>query len=278
MKFYKRWPGDITIKTGHLTPAQFGCYDRLLDHYYSTEKAVPASGVYSVCRAVTKADQVACDQVLAEFFELTPEGWIQQRAAEEIADAQPRIKAAKENGKLGGRPAREKPNGLSDETQGEIKSAVSAKASHEPDSSLRSENPPLPPSGWAFDRWWAAWPETGNKVAQDQCRRRWIRMGLDGELDLLLDAVERAKASQAWKDGLIPAPLTWLKQKRWLAPVTTDEGKFWAESRSGVEAMGEKLGLGRWDQAAFERSDGEDWLQYRARVFRAAGLTPRKAA
>ena len=31
MKFYKRFPGDIDIKTGDLTLVEFGAYDRLLD-------------------------------------------------------------------------------------------------------------------------------------------------------------------------------------------------------------------------------------------------------
>jgi uncharacterized protein YdaU (DUF1376 family) len=42
VNFYKRFIGDIQAKTGALSLAEFGAYDRLLDHYYSTEKAVPA--------------------------------------------------------------------------------------------------------------------------------------------------------------------------------------------------------------------------------------------
>ncbi len=117
MKFYKRFPGDIQIKTGHLTPAEFGCYDRLLDHYYATESAIPDGRAYSICRAVTKADRGAVDRVLAEFFMSTGDGWVQQRAEEMIAEAQPRIEAAKQNGKKGGRP-KSKPTGFFDETHG----------------------------------------------------------------------------------------------------------------------------------------------------------------
>lgn len=48
MKFYKRFPSDIQIKTGHLSPAEFGCYDRLLDHYYATEVPLPANRCYGM--------------------------------------------------------------------------------------------------------------------------------------------------------------------------------------------------------------------------------------
>lgn len=140
------------------------------------------------------------------------------------------------------------------------------------------KNPPHPPTGGAFDRWWSEWPNTPNKVAQDQCRSRWGRMSLDGEIETILAAVARAKDSQAWKDGLIPAPLTWLRQSRWLAPVTADECKPWTESRSGIEAMGAKLGIGAWDRDAWEKGRGGiDWATYSARVFKAAGIPPRAA-
>lgn len=128
MKFYKRYCGDITAKTGHLTPAEMGCYDRLLDHYYATEAPIPDGRAYSVCRAVTKADKDAADRVLREFFELTDRGWVQQRTEEEIADALPRIQAARENGKKGGRPRKEKPSAKPTGFSGETDPAPDRKA------------------------------------------------------------------------------------------------------------------------------------------------------
>jgi hypothetical protein len=45
----------------------------------------------------------------------------------------------------------------------------------------------------------------------------------------------------------------------------------WRETRSGIEGKGESLGLGKWDQAAFERGlGGETFQQYRQRVEQAA--------
>ena len=140
MKFYKRFPGDIGIKTGHLTMAEFGAYDRLLDHYYATECPLPANRCYGIARALTAADRAAVDRVLGEFFVLTGAGWEQQRAEEVIAEALPRIEAARENGKKGGRPRKEKPTGFSNETQDGTKGDYFQKTSHKPDtsSSLRS--------------------------------------------------------------------------------------------------------------------------------------------
>lgn len=133
MNFYKRFIGDITAKTGGLSLARMGAYDRLLDHFYSTEQPIPTDEVYSICRAMCKADRNDVDAVLERFWDKTPEGYVQAKAEEMIAKARPLIEAARENGKKGGRPRKpktqEKPSGLQnnnpDGTQQEPRSKAS---------------------------------------------------------------------------------------------------------------------------------------------------------
>jgi len=116
VNFYKRFIGDIQAKTGGLTLAEFGAYDRLLDHYYSTEQPVPADEVYRICRAMSASERGATDKVLSKFFELGEGGYTQSKADEVIAKALPLIEAARANGKKGGRPPKPKtqtePSGL----------------------------------------------------------------------------------------------------------------------------------------------------------------------
>lgn len=106
MNFYKRFIGDIQKKTGHLSMAEFGAYDRLLDHYYALEKPLPllASDCYRICRAMVKSERDAVDRVLREFFMRTNAGYVHERAEEAMADAQIKIEANRLNGKKGGRP------------------------------------------------------------------------------------------------------------------------------------------------------------------------------
>lgn len=143
------------------------------------------------------------------------------------------------------------------------------------------EEPPPPPAaaGGAFDRFWSSWPTHPRKVGRDQCRRKWAGKGCDAIADQVLAAVEAAKASTAWrKDGgeFIPSPLVWLNQARWEAPTEAQAAAqaaatTWQDTRSGIEAKGEELGIGRWDQDAFEYGRGEPWPHYQRRVFDAAG-------
>ena len=143
MNFYKRFIGDIQAKTGGLTLAEFGAYDRLLDHYYSTEKPVPTDEVYRICRAMSAPERAAVDKVLSKFFDLGADGYTQGKADEVIAKAQPLIEAARANGKKGGRPRKENPDETQrvsgknpDETQGEPSAKASQSQSQTP--SLRS--------------------------------------------------------------------------------------------------------------------------------------------
>lgn len=109
MNFYKRFIGDITAKTGGLSMSRMGAYDRLLDHYFSTEQPIDPEEVYSICRSMNKQERTDVDHILARFWTLTPQGYTQSKADEVIAKALPLIEAARANGKKGGRPKKENP-------------------------------------------------------------------------------------------------------------------------------------------------------------------------
>lgn len=78
--------GDWATKCSHLSLIETAVYFRLLCRYYVTEAALPADHV-ELCRitgARRKSDRQAVDAVMAEFFELTEDGYRQSRADEEI--------------------------------------------------------------------------------------------------------------------------------------------------------------------------------------------------
>lgn len=134
MNYWPRWISAIRKRTMHLSLAQMGAYDRLLDHYYAEEKPLPGS-LEACCRiagAVTKAEREAVASVLAEFFTLEGAGYSNTRAEEEIALALPKIAAAQANGKRGGRPKKpkEKPNGFPPGNPPATQDEPTAKAPH----------------------------------------------------------------------------------------------------------------------------------------------------
>lgn len=116
MNYYEHHLGDYARDTGHLTMLEHGAYRILLDRYYSTEQGIPAAQAYRYARARTDEEREAVDNVLQEFFELVDGVWIHHRVEREIEQARKRITAAQENGKKGGRPRKQKPDGLEHET------------------------------------------------------------------------------------------------------------------------------------------------------------------
>lgn len=116
MNYYERHLGDYAKDTAHLSMLEHGAYNLLLDRYYGTEQGIPIDQAHRVARARSRDEKAAVDVVLNEFFTLTDGVWVNKRAEQEIVSAQGRINAAKENGKKGGRPKKEK-SGSASETQ-----------------------------------------------------------------------------------------------------------------------------------------------------------------
>lgn len=131
MHYYSFNIKDFSSHTAHLTLEEECVYRRLLDHYYDTEKPIPTE-TKSVIRRLRLGSYVSeFEQVLSEFFTLEDDGYHNYRADIEIAAYQNKANAARENGKKGGRP----PKNKGQKTQ-PVKSAnqikTSAKANQEP--------------------------------------------------------------------------------------------------------------------------------------------------
>ena len=108
MNYYERYCGDYQRDTAHLSLAEHGAYTMLLDTYFSVEKPLPSDlpSLYRVCRAMTRLEQQAVKSVVDQFFPVSPADGFRhnQRADREIAKARPKIEAARNNGRKGGRP------------------------------------------------------------------------------------------------------------------------------------------------------------------------------
>jgi uncharacterized protein YdaU (DUF1376 family) len=78
--------GDYLSATRHLSWVEDGAFRRLLDVYYTTEKALPLElkQVWRLVLATTEDQREAVETVLVEFFEKTEAGWVNRRADAEI--------------------------------------------------------------------------------------------------------------------------------------------------------------------------------------------------
>lgn len=253
MNYYERYMGDYQRDTGHLSLAEHGAYNVLLDTYYSTEQPLAADmdRLFRICRAMSRAEQDAVRAVVDEFFPLADDGLRHNvRADSEIARARPKMEAARTNGMRGGRPRKnptetqqkpsgfldrnpvgseQKPNGNPTETQQE----PSTKAP-QPHTPTPKEKPPKPPGAVApgFGEFWALWPR---KTAKAAAEKAWAKLAPDELLRARISRAVREHAlSEDWrKEGgrFIPHAATWLNGRRWedeLPMASSGEPKPWA--------------------------------------------------
>jgi len=99
MHYYQFNIGDYISHTRHLTLTEDGIYRRLLDAYYLSERPLN-SGIASVARQINARDyEHEVKEILAEFFQLTDQGWINLRADAEIAKYHSKSEQASKAGK-----------------------------------------------------------------------------------------------------------------------------------------------------------------------------------
>lgn len=106
MNFFKLYIGDYQRDTAHLSIAEHGAYLLMIQHYCATEKPLPTGkALYRMLRAQSKIEHDAIDAVAAEFWRLSGDGLVNDRAAVEIekshaqAEANRRVAEAREEKK-----------------------------------------------------------------------------------------------------------------------------------------------------------------------------------
>jgi len=233
LNFYKRYPADYQRKTARLTLAQHGAYTLLLDELYATETPLPAdlNELYRICRAMSKPEQEAVRTVAEQFFPIGEDGLRHnRRAAKEIVEAGPAMKAARENGGKGGRPKKPKENpvGFRNENPDGNPLGFENGTQDEPNSKppqnseLREEkeNPPNPPVGGCpgFAEFWGYWPKNRRKGGRGVCEQHWRKQRLEAQAEAILAHVKAMARSEDWtkENGqYVPAPIVYLRAKKW---------------------------------------------------------------
>lgn len=279
MNYYERHLGDYAKDTAHLTMLEHGAYSLLLDRYYATEKGIPDEQIYRICRARTKEEKKSCLSVLQEFFFLENGVWRHGRVEEEIEKATRRINAAKENGRNGGRPKKEKtvtqekpggfPVGSENETQEKAYQAPSTKH-HTPDSKQVNQ----PPVGNLTT-------VGGGGISPGELTKPMVKAGIrcnPGHPDILAlaaagctpETVQAAIAEAKLTKPSPPQGYVVAILKRWQSEPTVAPGNApnapakvkgsppWWASEAGIKAEGNRLGM--------TPRPGEDWNQFKGRI------------
>jgi uncharacterized protein YdaU (DUF1376 family) len=100
MNYFELHIGDYQKKTAHLSLAEHGAYQLMMQIFYATESPLPEGKVlYRMLRAESKAERSAIDSIVAQFWEKTRAGLVNGRASRELAGYQEFIEKQRAAGK-----------------------------------------------------------------------------------------------------------------------------------------------------------------------------------
>lgn len=85
----------------------------------------------------------------------------------------------------------------------------------EPSEPIGCHEPTVQSGEGRFPEFWAAWPRSERKVDRKKCLAKWRRSRLDARADAIIAHVIASRATQKWRDGYEPAPMTYLNGERW---------------------------------------------------------------
>lgn len=211
LNYYAFHIGDYASHTRHLSLMEDLAYRRLLDLYYTTERALNGSSTDVARRIGMIVELASVEYVLSEFFDALEDGsgFKNKRCDEEIEKFNAKKLQASQAGKvsaerrLNGRSTGVQPTNPNNQEPNKTKNLTPSRASR---SGLNG----------AFQKFWDSYPR---KKSKGDAEKAWIKIKPDEQLhDRILDALERAKTSADWqKDGgqFIPYPASWLNAKGW---------------------------------------------------------------
>lgn len=241
MNFFKLYIGDYQRDTAHLSITEHGAYLLMLQHYYATEKPLPAGkALHRMLRAQEKDERDAIDRVVALFWRTTDDGLVNNRADKERAKSTWQAETNRATA-IAREAARKEERGRHEQstnraTNVHTKGPPRARNSHSQTTSLPSEekNPPTPRkrgsvSGFppGFETFWDAYPR---KVGKDAAAKAFAKRRFTVEqLAAVVAAVETQRRCEAWtrEDGrFIPHPSTWLNEGRWQDEISSATDPF----------------------------------------------------
>lgn len=271
MHYYTFNIGDYRKDTAHLNIIEHGIYRQLIDWYYLDEKPIPKETQVVMRRLRLGSDELhLLTNVLKDFFNDTEFGYTHDRIQYEIEQYQANAAKNRVNGKLGGRPRKTQVVIKQNPNESETKAKLTLTNNHKPltntETLVRKK-----PTFAHFAAFWAIWPNTQRKVGKAACLKKWQAKNLDANADAIIAHVTAMLNTKTWQDGFEPSPITYINQQRWLDGVVSNAdakhgSKAWFMTASGIEAKATELGI-------YKLRD-ETWPAYKARVYKAAGVTP----
>ena len=280
MNYYEHHIGDYAEATAHLTFIEDATYSRLIRKYYATEKPLPADMkiVQRLINARSKEEKNAVVSVLNEFFNLSDDGWRQERCDHEIARFKDRqIKARRSaEGRWQSSSVEQilsdsKPNSVCDRNANALPTLCSPNTIHQsPDTNLHTpdkqnngaEKKNVDTSDQTSVQIIQLFAKEGMNITLDDGRIKEM-IGMDISAKEIADAILQAKETRRRASSSTPINvgfvLAILKGMRRKSQANEPGEDIWWKSNEGIDVKGRELGM---------RAQGsESYDAFKTRIF-----------
>jgi len=209
MEWYERRPTDYKEDTWHLTLAEHGAYNLLLDHYYSNEAPLPDNdrALSSICNCPLE-EWLAVKPAVIKFFKVK-NGKLRKTKCDKIISES--FKKRQDGAKRAAN-YRKRKTGV---TRDERVSNASTGQDRTGHNNKKEYSPPKAGMNGRFEEFWELVPrKIGKKKAKALCEG--ITRRGEATEDELINGMRAFSDSMTGKEvQFICHPVTWLNQGRW---------------------------------------------------------------
>lgn len=230
MHYYTFHPKDYMSKTGFLEPMEDLAYRRMLDYCYLNEKPLPVDVNEIALLVSMRSHRDSIAVVLRYFFELTDEGYINDRVEKEIEAYQEKSEKARVSARARWDKRKPKKAPKTNDSNGSCERIANASETHDGRNAnhkpLTTNQEPLTNTNddgekalnIPFDVFWKTYAKS---AAKDKCEAKWKSLSNKVREDIMqhLPAYVASKPVKKYRKD----PMTYLNAKGWLDDIITDE-------------------------------------------------------
>lgn len=214
MHYYTFHPKDYMSKTNFLEPMEDLAYRRMLDYQYLNECPLPKDIDEIAMLINIRTHSESISTVLRYFFELTDDGYVNDRAEKEIAKYQMKSYKARESANVrwrgtGSKASSSKPS--SDSNANAMQTHSEGNANHKPSTTNQEPLTSLP-----FDDFWNTYDYKKGGLVKPKAK--WLSLSIDTQKLIMAHIPNYVKSTP--NKSYRKYPMTYLNNEGWLDEIT----------------------------------------------------------
>lgn len=211
MKYYMHHIGDFKKDTSYLTHRQRSIYMEMLWMYYDEERPLVKDTKVLALKCQATIEEI--ELLLSLYFNEEEKCYRHRRIDNELEATYKKSEMARKSAE-----ARWGNDSMRSHTERNANDMLPNTHNPLPNNNNMSEIQEL--CDKTFIEFWDMYPKVERKVGKVKCEEKWKARKLYNMIDKIKDHIRSMKETKQWKEGFVPAPLTYINQSRWEDDIT----------------------------------------------------------